>query len=107
MVALLERFQENPLQTRKDVRMELRWFEEAAAEVFALVVFLSDDLLEVRAGAEFSHPAIARSLAVVQKLPMELQMMLCHLMVGSAKESIQTNDSETAFRALATKYWLA
>ena len=42
MVTLLERFKENPEETRHQVRVELGWYYELAAEMFALVVFVSD-----------------------------------------------------------------
>jgi len=40
VVALLERFKENPVETRDTVSVELGWYDEAASEMFALVVFL-------------------------------------------------------------------
>jgi len=42
LVNLLERFKSDASQTRHQVRVELGWYDEAAAEVFALVVFVSD-----------------------------------------------------------------
>jgi len=39
VVALLERFKENPEETRHAVRLELGCRDEVAAEIFALVVF--------------------------------------------------------------------
>ena len=47
MVALLESFKANPTQTRNEIRRELGCVDELAAEVFALVVFLCDGLLEL------------------------------------------------------------
>ena len=47
-VSLLERFIDNPAQTRHDVRVTLRVLNELAAEVFALTVFLCDDLLQFK-----------------------------------------------------------
>ena len=44
VVSLLERFMANPAQTRHEARVKLRVLEEAAAEVFALTVFLCDEL---------------------------------------------------------------
>jgi len=48
VVTLLERFKENPLETRHAVRVELGLLEEVAAEMFALVVFVSDGLLQIK-----------------------------------------------------------
>jgi len=41
-LTLLERFKEDPNDTRHQVRLEISWYDELAAEVFALVVFVSD-----------------------------------------------------------------
>jgi len=46
-VTLLERFKENPAETRYQVRLDLGVADEVAAEMFALVVFISDGLLQV------------------------------------------------------------
>ena len=42
VVTLLERFKENPVETKHAMRVELDWYDELAAEMFALVVFVSD-----------------------------------------------------------------
>ena len=46
LASLLERFQENPIQTRNVIRKELGWFGEEA-KIFALIIFLSDGLLKI------------------------------------------------------------
>jgi len=46
VVALLERFKENPLETRHAMRLKLGLLDDLAAEMFALVVFVSDGLLQ-------------------------------------------------------------
>ena len=46
VVSLLERFLTNPAQTRHELRVKLGMLE-LAAEVFALTVFLCDDLLQL------------------------------------------------------------
>jgi len=47
VVALLERFKENPEETMHQVRLKLGLVDEMAAEMFAMVVFVSDELLQV------------------------------------------------------------
>ena len=70
---------------------------------FALTVFLCDNLLQLktaRATATRSHPAaepVMRFFAIAKRLPMELQMILCHRAVGSVKDNILSKDSEVAF----------
>jgi len=84
--------------------------DEVAAEVFALTVFLCDDLLQLKPALNAitsTHPAAAtRFFAIVKRLPMELQMILCHCAVGSKQQNILRKDSEAAFRSLASKLLL-
>jgi len=83
-VSLLERFVANPERTRHELHVKLGMLDEKAAEVFALTVFLCDDLLQLMPA---SHPAAAatRFFMITSRLPMELQMILCHRAVGSTK----------------------
>jgi len=110
-VSLLERFLANPVQTRHELRVMLGMLDELAAEVFALTVFLCDDLLQLRPAALAATPnpaavssaaaAAIRFFTLAKRLPMELQMILCHRAVDSAKESVLRKDSEAAFHSLA------
>jgi len=102
VVTLLERFKENPVETRHAVRVELGLIDELAAEVFAMVVFVSDGLLQVRKPVD-TTPTAARFFRIATQLPLELQMVLCHRVVGSAKEIISGKDSEAAFKYLAKR----
>ena len=48
VVSLLERFKENAAETRHTVRVDLGLVDEVAAEMFALVIFVSDGLVRVK-----------------------------------------------------------
>jgi len=106
VVSVLERFLDNPAQTRHEIRLKLVP-EELPAEVFALIVFLCDDLLHLKPALTIitSNPdtatATSRFFTIALKLPMELQMILCHRVVGSMKQNILHKDSEAAFKSLA------
>jgi len=100
VVTLLERFEENPVKTRHATRLELGWYDEAAAEMFALVVFVSDGLLQIK---ETALTPAAMFFNIAKRLPLELQMVLCCRQVGSAKEIIPRKDSEAAFKSLAMR----
>jgi len=102
VVTLLERFKENP-ETRHAVRVELGCLDELAAEVFALVVFVSDGLLQIKDTTPPS-PA-ARFFSIARRLPLELQVILCFRQVGSDKEIISGRKSEVAFKELARRLW--
>ena len=101
VVSLLEEFKENPEETRSKVRMEIGC-DEAAAEMFALLVFVSDGLLQVN---ETTLTPAARFFEMARRLPLELQMMLCYRVMGSDKEIIHGIESEVAFKELARRLW--
>ena len=102
VVTLLERFKENPEETRHAVRVKLGWYDDLAAEMFALVVFVSDGLLQVK---ETTASPAARYFSIARQLPLELQMVLCYRLAGSDKEIIAGKESEVAFKELARKLW--
>jgi len=101
IVTLLERFKENPGVTRHTIRLEFGWYDEAAAEVFALVVFVSDGFLQIK-DTTTATPA-TRFFSIASQLPLELQMVLCFRQVDSTKEIIPGKESEVAFQELAMK----
>jgi len=103
VVALLERFKENPDETRHAMRVELGLLDEMAAGMFALVVFVSDGLLQID-DTMTATPA-ARFFSIAKRLPLEIQMVLCFRQVGSPKDNIQGRTSEVAFKELARKLW--
>ena len=83
VVSLLERFKADPTQTKSEIRKELCWFDEMAADMFALVIFLCDGLMRI---SEETTNEAARFFRIIQRLPMELQMILCLRAVGSTGE---------------------
>jgi len=103
VVTLLERFQSDAVQTRHAIRVELGLLDELAAEMFALVVFVSDGLLQIK-DTTTPSPA-ARFFSIVRRLPLELQMLLCFRLVGKAKEIIPGKESDVAFKELARRLW--
>jgi len=100
VVTLLERFKTDAAKTRHAMRVELGWYDEAA-KMFALVVFVSDGLLQVK---DTTTTPAARYFSIAAQLPLELQMVLCFRQVGSDKEIIPGNDSEVAFISLAESF---
>jgi len=100
VVTMLERFKSDTAQTRHAVRVELGLLDDLAAEMFALVVFGSDGLLQIK---DTTQSPAARFFSIASQLPLELQMVLCFRQVGSVKEIIPGKDSEAAFKELGTK----
>jgi len=93
----------NPVLTRYELRVKLGVLDALAAEIFALTVFMCDELLQLRPSliTSSSNPAVVRFFTLASKLPMELQMILCRRAVGSMKQNILRKDSEAAFKSLA------
>ena len=104
VVAVLERFMANPARTRHELRVKLDMLGMSAAEVFAVIVFLCDGLFQLKPALVALTPAAAaasRFFAMAERLPMELQMVLCHRVLGSRKQNVLQEESEAAFKALA------
>ena len=108
---LVKSFRSQPERIRHEVRIELKLYDELAAEVFALVIFVCDGLLKIKedvvpkimaaVAAVAATATAARFFNISSQLPIELQMMLCHRVVGSMKNNIRVNPTtEIAFRNL-------
>jgi len=79
--------------------VELGSAPESAAGRFAVTVFLSDGLLRIQPLR--SADKRCRFLRLAARLPLELQMILCHRSVSVSADIILKKHSEPAFRALA------
>jgi len=99
---LLERVKKNPVKTRHAMRVELGLLDDLAAEMFAVIVFVSDGLLQIN---DTTVTPAARFFSIARGLPLELQMVLCFRQVGSAKEIVPGKEREMAFKELARRLW--
>lgn len=104
--ALLQKF----LVNRRDAALLAReGIKEAiyqkAGDVFALVVFLCDGLLQHQRQAAKTEKSLKarRFFRMVQGLPLELQMILCHRVVRSMGMNIPGKHVEASFARLATR----
>jgi hypothetical protein len=110
MVSMLKGFEVNPRQIKHDIQVELGFCDALAAELFAMTVFLCDGLLKLTIRrAHHSGPLLpqtnaTRFFVIAQRLPMELQMILCHVVYNSSKENILSKDSELAFKSLTKNF---
>jgi len=101
---LFNKFVANPESTRLEVCLKLGHdLDKLAAELFAVVVFFCDGLLEISRPETMALTTECRFLAIARRLPMELQMILCHRARSSTKDVVLTRDSEPAFRSLAQR----
>jgi len=103
IVSLLKRWKKDPAQTRFEVKVGLGFQEEMGAEVFGLAQFLCEGLVRLhRRGGKALEPG-KRFFKIAKRLPIELQMKLCHVAMGSTKEYIADEASRAAFASVATK----
>jgi hypothetical protein len=105
VVSLLERFKEDPSSTTHDIRLDLGLPDSQAAELFATLVFYSDEYLRVKNPEYFdsNQRHAVRLFNIAVKLPMELQMVLCYRLFGSRKQNIPSAASEGEFKSLTRK----
>jgi hypothetical protein len=101
-VELYEKALRDPNTTRHFVRKELRWYDEQAAKIFALIVFLCDNFLVVRAEKKKSNED--RFFSIATRLPMELQVIVCQRLFGQDASSIPRDLREEAFLFLGLVY---
>jgi len=95
---LLDSFDADPTATRHHLRELPGIRDPFIGDLFALVIFLCEDLLTPR--VESSTHKAARFFQIAQALPMELQMVVCNRVFGSGKNSVLTKHSEPAFKKL-------
>jgi len=98
VLSLLESFMADPALTRHLIRLHIGYYDEIAAEIFAIVVFCCDGLVRV-----VDRGPAARFLLILRRLPLELQMVVSHRAAGSLKILIPALLLENAFRDLAWK----
>jgi len=105
IAALLDSFDLDPVTTRQKLRELPEVRDSHIQDLFSLVIFLCDGLLMVgpSASASSTNQRAVQFLQIAQRLPMELQMMLCNRMFGSAKDIVLTRDSELAFKRLVKR----
>jgi len=89
---LLIRYSANPTAIRLRIQLEI-CPELPSTDLFALVVFHSDDFLKRKEENE-------RFFKIAKKLPMELQMILCCGVYGSRKTNIPSKDFEVSAKKL-------
>ena len=105
VVSLLERFISDQEKTRREIRLELGVVDKDAAELFAMTVFLCDDILRLRTFPLHNlNPPAVRFFGMISRLPMELQMIVCRRAFGSSKDRVRMADSELAFRNIAKSF---
>jgi hypothetical protein len=103
---LLGEFSEDEEGVRHRMRLETGWYDRRASAFFAQVVFLSDGLLQglTPLTPDFSRStSAARFFEIADKLPLELQMVLCYRMAGATRINIPMEAREWGFRWMVSE----
>ena len=97
---LLEKYEQDTEGTRRMLRERPGVWGTFTGQLFALVVLLSDDYLQLRGAVIPEHERWWRFFVLTRGLPMELQMVMCNRVYCSPKDLVRTMYSEPAFRRL-------
>jgi ankyrin repeat protein len=98
-VKFLASYRADPDRVRFRLKLSKEYPDARAAYLFGLVVFFSDGLLSV--GGQDPTGDVSRFFSVAQRLPMELQMILCHRVFDSSLDFVSQKLSEAAFKEIA------
>jgi len=102
VASLLERYLENPALVIFEVQAQLGFPEAVAAELFALVVLVSDYFLQGKVADDHRGRPL-RFFELMRRLPMELQMVICNQVTGSMRTSIPGKDIESGIKSVVRK----
>ena len=98
---LIDEYSADPAGTCHRLRRCKGVRELYVAEVFALVVLLSDHFLKFRMALNSpSEVAVKRFFAMLFALPMELQMMVCNRVFGSSRDAVLSRHLALALKRL-------
>jgi len=103
-ISLFIRYNDKPEQVRLEVVTQLGRHRQLVAELFAVVIFFCDGLLQISENKNNTTAKVTRFFKIAIELPIELQMVLCCRVFGSALNNIKSCDSESGFYWLASKY---
>lgn len=101
---LIQQVEADPAQTRYKLFHQLRLGEGYAAELFALVIFVGDDYLAFRNAPKSFE--VLRFFRIARRLPLEMQMILCHRVFGSTQDLVPKKLAEQAFKLVTWKLTL-
>jgi hypothetical protein len=96
---IMDEYEIYPSNVVERLRKKFRLNERGISDLFSLVVFLCDGLLQL--SPQKNDPKIHRFFKIASQLPLELQSILCCRVFGSRKTFIPEQDREDAFKKLA------
>jgi len=101
---LLEDYKADEKEVRRKMRNKVGISKNNAADVFALVIFVSDGLLNLGPGPcteDSKAVRAARFFKATTNLPMGLQMIICNSLFDYCGHTVLRAHSEPAFKRLA------
>ena len=110
MIELLENFLQDQDNIRFKIQMELGMTKPIASKLFGMVIFLCDGLVLVKdhssssSQEENNETKSVKFFDIVQKFPMELQMMISNFAYGINEDLIKAADREKGLRDVARSF---
>lgn len=118
VVHLLDLYRLTPALAKYQARLALKLPSTVMTAYFALIVFICDSLLVIAdTNSSSANQAMnldnqptqqqdnyRRFFAMTSKLPIELQMLICHHLAGSDKTIIRSDEAELGFQHLVISY---
>jgi len=106
VVLLLSAVLADPFNTRLHILEEFSLKGQAISEMYAMMIFVSDDYFRIKTSNQLTPHSDSSSKAIqfwkiAIQLPLDLQMILGHRMYKSAANFILSQDSEPAFKRMA------
>jgi len=95
---LIDEYERDPVAVRRRLRCQPGLRESFIAGLFALVVFHSDSFVAIN--ERLAHADTQRFFRLCDRLPLEIQMIVCNRAFGSPKDIILSRDSEPCFQLL-------
>jgi len=97
---LIYAYKNNPQRTIKRVRKEINWMS-LNAEIFALMIFLSDDFVQLSNENNSSKSSnVKRFFKIAIQIHFDLQLVLVNRLCGKSSDNIPLDDRQNAFRLI-------
>lgn len=98
---ILDMYDEDPMMTKYIIAKELDvWPMNIKSDIYTFIVLTSDNYFHIRNKSN----KMVRFMKITTRLPLELQMMICQRVVGSAKTIIRSVEIKYGLRSIMRNY---
>jgi hypothetical protein len=102
IVEIIKQFNNDPLSTKHQLQIEFKVVKILVSELFVSVVMFCDGYFVIRQ-CEKNDVKTIRFFKMLEKLPMELQMILCGMVYDYNKDIVRIKDIESSLKNIIIK----